>query len=145
MTAVSLREINRHNVRSVCELQVADDQRTLVAPASYTVAESAYETDGFLRAVYADDAPVGVVFVGLDEATPYIVRFMVDAAHQRQGIGRAAVTLVIAELERQGRRSVEVSFVPAENGAEGFWRRCGFEDTGRVHEGERVFVRQLDA
>jgi diamine N-acetyltransferase len=57
---VSLREITAENVRAVCELEVAEDQRRLVAPASYTVAESAYEQGGLLRAINLDDAPVGI-------------------------------------------------------------------------------------
>jgi diamine N-acetyltransferase len=140
---VSLREITAENVRAVCGLEVAEDQRTLVAPASFTVAESAYETGGLLRAIYAGEVPVGVLFVGTDEDTPYIVRFMVDAGSQRQGIGRRAVELTLAELAQQGFTEVEVSFVPAPNGAEGFWRRCGFEPAGQVRHGEPVFTRSL--
>jgi diamine N-acetyltransferase len=30
-----------------------------------------------------------------------------------------------------------------DDGAEGFWRRCGFADTGRTRHGEPVFVRAL--
>lgn len=140
---VSLREITAENVRAVCELEVAEGQRHLVAPASYTVAESAYEQGGILRAIYLDDAPVGVLFVGTDEPTPYIVRFMVDAEHQRRGIGRQAVALVLEHLRDQGFGDVEVSFVPADGGAEGFWRRCGFEPTDRESHGEPVFRRSL--
>ena len=141
---VSLREITADNVRAVCELEVAEDQRGLVAPAAFTVAESAYESAGLLQAIYVDDRPVGVLFVdNVDDDVPYIVRFMVDASCQRQGIGRQAVDLIVGELRRRRATAVEVSYVDAPNGAEPFWRACGFEPTGRIHYGEQVSRRTL--
>jgi diamine N-acetyltransferase len=141
--AVSLREVSRENVRAVCELGLADDQRRLVAPAAFTVAELHYEPEALLRAIYLDDEPVGVLGVEVESGTPYLVRFMVGAGHQGRGIGRRAVELLADELRRDGWTVLETSFVPAEGGAEGFWRRCGFEDTGRVRHGEPVFVLTL--
>jgi len=55
-----------------------------------------------------------------------------------RGVGRLAVGLLADELREAGWTELEVSFVPIEGGAEGFWRRCGFSDTGRWnYEGER--------
>ena len=64
---------------------------------------------------------------------------MVDAAHQHLGIGRHAMALLEAELRTAGHEALEVSFVPVERGARGFWERCGFTDTGRLHYGEPVY------
>ena len=130
-------------MRAVCELELADDQHDLVAPAAYTVAECHYEPGAILRAVYLGERPVGVLGVEVETGTPYLVRFMVDAAHQRRGVGRRAVALLIEELAAAGWHTLETSFVPAVGGAEGFWRRCGFEDTGRRLHGEPVFDRRL--
>ena len=145
MPVVSLRPLSRANVRAVCELRLADDQRHLVGPAAYTVAEGHYEPGALLRAVYLGEQPVGVLLVEVESGTPYLVRFMVDAAHQRRGVGRQAVELLLDELSAGGWDSLETSFVPVDAGAEGFWRRCGFEDTGRMRHGEPVFVRRLAA
>jgi hypothetical protein len=57
---VSLRPVSRGNVRAVCDLPLADDQRHLVAPPAYTVAEAGYEPGALLRAIDLDDEPVGV-------------------------------------------------------------------------------------
>jgi diamine N-acetyltransferase len=96
-----------------------------------------------LRAIYLDDEPVGVLLVHVESGTPYLVRFMVDAAHQRRGVGRQAVELLVDELCAAGWGSLETSFVPVDEGAERFWRRCGFEDGGQTRHGESVFVREL--
>lgn len=84
-----------------------------------------------------------MLLVETESSTPYLVRFMADAARQRQGIGRQAVELLVDELREQGWTALETTFLPVEDGAEGFWRRCGFTDPGRTVHGEPVFVRVL--
>lgn len=140
---VSLQPVTRQNVRSICELDLAESQRHLVAPAAYTVAEGNYEPGALLRAIYLDERPVGVLLVELESGTPYLVRFMVDARHQRSGIGRRAVELLLEELRAAGWSVLETSFVPGDDGAAGFWDRCGFRSTGRVLHGEPVVARTL--
>lgn len=141
---VALTPVSRANVRALCDLRLVDEQRDLVAPAAYTVAEGHYEPGALLRAIYADDEPVGVLLVEVESETPFLVRFMVDAAHQRQGIGRQAVQLLASELQEVGWASLETSFAPVSLAAEGFWRRCGFVDTGRRNdEGEPILSLEL--
>lgn len=140
---VHLLPLSRENVRAVCDLRLAEHQRHLVAPAAYTVAEGNYEPGAILRAIYLDDTPVGVLLVEIENRTPHLVRFMVDADHQGRKIGSRAVELLVDELRAGGWTTLETSVVPVEGGAEGFWRRCGFHSTDRTHYGEPVFVRPL--
>jgi diamine N-acetyltransferase len=138
---LALVPVTRENVDLVCDLAVHEHQRRLVAPAAKTVAEAkCHEPGAFLRAIVVDDRPVGVLWVQTDEPVPYLVRFMVDAAWQGRGIGRQALTLLLDELRAAGHTELELSYVPAEDGAERFWLSCGFEPTGRMHGGE-VLVR----
>ena len=139
--SVALVEVTRENVEAVCRLRVAENQERLVAPAAQTVAEALCHGPGaFLRAIAFEDEPVGVVWVQTDEPAPYLVRFMVDADRQGRGIGRRAVALVLDELRAMGLDEVELSYVPAEDGAERFWLACGFQPTGRMH-GEEALAR----
>jgi hypothetical protein len=41
--SVSLQPVTRENVRAICDLQLAESQRHLVAPAAFTVAEGNYD------------------------------------------------------------------------------------------------------
>src|SRR5215207_1800862 len=140
---VSLRPVTRANVRTICDLELADSQRRLVAPSAYTVAEGNYEPGAVLRAIYRGDRPVGVLLVKLETGTPYLVRFMVDAQHQRAGVGRRAVELLVDELRAAGWSVLETSHARGADGPGAFWRHCGFEPTGRELHDEPVLMRAL--
>jgi diamine N-acetyltransferase len=141
---VTLRTVTRSNVRAIRELRLADRQHHLVAPAAFTVAEGNYEPNAILRAIYADEEPVGVLLVETETLNAHLARFMIDAARQRHGIGRRAVGLLADELRSAGWPALETSFVPVKEGAEGFWKRCGFIDTGHInHEGEPIWILDL--
>ena len=133
--------MDQWNVRAVCELKLASGQDTYVAPAAYTVAEAAYEPDGWLRAIYLGDQPVGVLYAEGDK----LVRLMVDSDHQRRGIGRAAIPLVADELRRaRGLSQLYTSYVDGPADPRGFYLSLGFEDTGRRDDdGERVLALTL--
>lgn len=141
---VTLRGISQSNVRAICELRLGSDQHDLVAPASFTVAEGNYEPGAVLRAIYAGEEVVGVLLVETEGTNPFLVRFMIDAERQRHGIGLRAVGLLADELRQAGWRTLETSFVPVDHGAQGFWSRCGFVDTGRRnHEEEPIWTLSL--
>ena len=140
---VTLRPVTRANVRAVCDLRLGDHQERLVAPAAFTVAEGHYEPGAMLRAIYAGEQPVGVLLVEVETGTPYLVRFMVDAAHQASGVGGRAISLLEDELRTAGWTALEVSFVPVEPGARGFWERCGYTPTGRLMGNEPVYRKNL--
>jgi len=143
---VSLRDLSRSNVRAICELRLAESQQDLVAEAAFTVAEGGYEPGAVLKAVYVGEVPVGVVLVETEGLAPHLARFMIDASWQQRGIGRRAVDLLAAELADAGCQTLETCFVPVPHGAEGFWRRCGFADTGRRnYEGEPIWSLPLSA
>jgi diamine N-acetyltransferase len=138
MPEVSLRPITNDNVRAVCDLELAPGQEDLIAPAATTIAEAHYEpTENLVQAIYVDETPAGLVAV-LFEDPPYLVRFMVDAAHQRQGFGTRALELLYEELRARGYEELTVSWNPREGGPGDFWRGQGFAETGQVTYGEPV-------
>jgi diamine N-acetyltransferase len=141
--AVELRPITAENVSAVCRLEVRPEQDKLVAPAAVTIAEGAYEPACETLAIYAGEDPVGVVMLEEEDGRHYIVRFMVAASRQGEGIGRRAVEAVVALVRDRGIDELSTSYVPAEDGAAGFWRAMGFEETGEVEDGEPIAARRL--
>jgi diamine N-acetyltransferase len=143
---VTLREVDQQNVRDVCDLKVSPTQETHVAPNGVTIAESAYEPNAWLRAIYADDEPVGLVGLVTDTETPeyWMARLMIAAAHQGRGYGRDAIALVVEHVRTlPGARELGTSCVPDADGPLDFYRAQGFEQTGDVHAGELVLRLSL--
>jgi SAM-dependent methyltransferase/RimJ/RimL family protein N-acetyltransferase len=138
---ITLREVNQENVRDVCDLKVAPAQETHVAPNGVTIAESAYEPNAWLRAIYADDEPVGLLGLVADTEAPeyWLARLMIAGPHQGRGYGREAMALLIEHVRGlPGARELQTSCVPDEDGPLEFYRGLGFEQTGDVHAGELV-------
>jgi SAM-dependent methyltransferase len=143
---VTLREVNDENARAVCELKLAPGQETYVAPSAYTLAEAAADPRAWVRAIYADDAPVGVLCLLVDAAAPryFLVRMMIGAEHQGRGFGREAVRMLTEHVRSlPGARTLETSCVPGPASPIGFYRRLGFADTGRVENAENLLALTL--
>lgn len=67
---------------------------------------------------------------------PYLWRLMIDRVHQRRGIGRAALDLVIEQARRWGADALEVSWAPGRGTPEPLYLSAGFVPTGNVDHGE---------
>jgi len=96
---VTLREITAETVRAVVKLAVAEDQTKFVASNGMSLAQALFAPEAWYRAIYLDDELVGFVMLSDDsllDPRPLnpeigVWRFMVDAKHQRQGVGRAVL------------------------------------------------------
>lgn len=135
--AVTLREITIDTVRAVCELELAPGQEAYVAPAAFTAAEGAYDPEAWTPAVHLGETVVGVLLVLFTEpARPRLVRFMVGAPWQRRGIGRRALALAAEHARERGARELRVSHRRGPGEPGGFYRACGFAETGEEDRGE---------
>ena len=145
---VTLREITAETVRTICDLEVAPEQRGFVARNAESIAQAYFEPKAWFRAVYAGDEAVGFVML-LDDREQeryYLWRFMIAAEHQGKGYGRAALDRLVAEVRtRPGARELLCSYVPGEGSPGEFYRRYGFVETGEEHGGERVIRLVLTA
>jgi diamine N-acetyltransferase len=140
---VTLEPVTRETVRTVCELPLAPGQERFVAPNAVSIAQAAYEPTAWLRAICAGGRPVGLVLLALAEET-WLWRFMVAAEHQGTGVGREALTLVVAHVRGlPGVRELLTSYVPGAGDPRAFYLGAGFEDAGREEHGERVLRLRL--
>jgi diamine N-acetyltransferase len=144
---VTLREITAETVRAVVKLAVAEDQTRFVASNGMSLAQALFAPEAWYRAIYLDDEPVGFVMLSdgslldppPDEPEIGLWRFMVDARYQGQGVGRAALQLIIDHVRRKGRfQKMTLSYVPEDGGPEAFYRSFGFRPTGEIDDGEVV-------
>jgi len=138
---VTLREVTRETVRSVCRLQVGPGQEHFVASNAVSISQAYFEPKAWFRAIYADEDPVGFVMLYEDPEKPeyHLWRLMIAGEHQRRGYGREAMSLVVARVRsRPGARELLTSCVPGEGGPRPFYEGLGFTATGDVEAGEEV-------
>lgn len=138
---VSLRKITAQTVRAICNLSVSDGQKHFVAPNAVSIAQAYFCRNAWFRAVYVGDTPVG--FVMLYESPKrriyYLWRFMIDAKYQHKGYGRKTLNLIIERVRKKPRaKALTLSVARAEGSADAFYKKFGFDFTGKVEGGEHV-------
>lgn len=152
--SIELREVTLANLREVDRLTVAPGQEALVAPVGRSIAQAhliAKEEPHrrvHHRAVYAGGAPVGFVLweihpAGSEFAGWFLGRLLIDAAHQRRGYGSQVIDALVSMLRSSPDqpRVLWTSYDPREDGARGFYLRCGFVITGHIIDDDEEVAR----
>jgi diamine N-acetyltransferase len=150
---ISLREITAETVVPVIRLAVTEYQNRFVAPNAVSLAQALFAPEAWYRAIYLGEEPVGFVMLSDDSLLQPmpdhpelgVWRFMVDAKHQRKGIGRRAMELVIEHARSKGFTKLSLSYVPGEGGPEPLYRSMGFRPTGEIDDDEVVMELSLDS
>ena len=143
---VTLREVDAGNWRGCAALEVKEEQREFVLPASYYLCLCHYEGVWNPLAIYYGDEVVGFVMWTVDPAdkSGWIGGLTVAGALQGRGIGRAAVLELMRRLrDEQGCTSAALSYTPANVRARTLYAMLGFEQTGEVQDDEPVARRTL--
>ncbi len=139
---ISFREISKENIDPILRLKVYDHQKDQVATNAESIAEGTYSDHAWFRAIYFNDTPVGFVMLYIDVKKKDfdVWRFMIDKEHQGKGYGKTSLLMAIDHFRSISEaEEIRLSYVPKENdGADGFYRKIGFVDTGEVDEGEIV-------
>lgn len=152
---VRLTEITADNRRAVLALQTHKSQEQLVAPIAVSFCDALFPPNSggrprtpLMRAIEADDEPVGFVMLAPSDAEhpePYLWRLLIDRMHQRRGIGNRALEQLETLCAANGDRSMIVHWAQGPGSPEPFYLARGFQPTGRVHHGEIEGRKQLEA
>ncbi len=149
---VTLREITPETVQYVIALKVRPEQASYIAPNSVSIAEARQHQEAWIRAICADELPVGLVMLHDEnlrddpevEDFYALWRFMIDAEHQGKGYGARAMALIVEHVAANPRATeLFTSYVSGEHSPEGFYLNVGFEHTGRQVHGETEMRLEL--
>ena len=148
MTTVCLKEINQDNWKQAIRIDVAPEQKRFVASNLYSIAEAIFNPTFVPLAIYDEAVStsktgtmVGFLMHGTnpDNDELWILRLMVDQQYQGWGYGRAAMEEIIRRLRAKPNcQEIFTSYEPDNHVAAKLYRSLGFEDTGRVEDGELV-------
>jgi len=143
---VRLVEVGAHNERDVYRLKTHKTQEAFVAPMEASFADALFPevVDGapvvpWMRAVDADGVLVGFVMVALateHHPEPYLWRLLIDRLHQRRGIGRRVLDLLVDQVREWGDDALLTSWTTGPGSPGPFYVAYGFEPTGRMIDGE---------
>jgi len=151
MFEVSVREVTGENWEAALALSVWPEQREFVPAVARSLAKCHIKPDGKTYepfAVYLADEMVGFYTLSYDPADStkcYLGGFLIDRAHQRRGLGRAALAEYLDALARRFPACEEVYLtVHSDNhAAEALYRRAGFERLGFQVDGENAMRLRL--
>ena len=132
---INLREITSKNLKSIIDLNVKEDQKDYVALNSVSIAQGHYSKSAWFKGIFYDDRPVGFVMLDLieEENKCFLWRFMIDCKYQGKGFGKIALTQVIDFVRSLNLYTyIATSYVPAENGAGGFYKNFGFIESEEI-------------
>ena len=132
---INLREITSKNLKSIINLNVKEDQKDYVALNSVSIAQGHYSKSAWFKGIFNDDRPVGFVMLDLieEENKCFLWRFMIDRKYQGKGFGKIALTQVIDFVRSLNLYTyIATSYVPAENGAGGFYKNFGFIESEEI-------------
>jgi diamine N-acetyltransferase len=147
-------------------LSVTKEQDNFVAPNIISLAQ-AYDTEKAFAAgddekrakayaIYEDDTMAGFIMYGYFPPEPdeteetaystteyvyYVWRLLIDVKYQRKGIGKEAVRQVMEEIKTKpfgDARYCYVSYEPSNMGSQTTFKNYGFQEDGRVLDGEQV-------
>ena len=138
---VSLRKISEETVLAICNLSVHENQKQFVALNSVSIAQAHYSKYSWLRAIYADDVPVGfMMLLECPEKDKYFLcRFMIDARFQGMGFGKKALILLIKYIRSKPNvKELLTSVCQNDGGPQAFYEKMGFELTGSYEDDEAV-------
>jgi diamine N-acetyltransferase len=144
---ISLRPVNRSNLDTLFNLTVHPAQQGFVTPNSKTLAEIPYTSGGHLFAIYSKDDIAGLLAMidlrehdelldGDDPEAAFMLRLMVGAGFQGQGIGKGAVTMAIDWARGRGNSQFQTAYVKGNEAARRLYASHGLRETGRLIEGE---------
>ena len=132
---INLKEITSKNLKSIIDLNVKDDQKDYVASNSVSIAQGHYSNSAWFKGIFNDNRPVGFVMLDLikEEHKCFLWRFMIDHKYQGKGFGKIALTQVIDFVRSLNLYTyIATSYVPAENGAGGFYKNFGFIESEEI-------------
>lgn len=146
--SVSLQPVTKDNWIKCIDLRLQPEQVGNLASNVETIAESKFEPDNILRAIYLDRAVIGMLAYSMEDEPPdpevyWLFRFMIDKDYQNQGYGTKALELLFKEISCLGGKKIYTTHKPTNEVAGKLYRKVGFSYNGELHYGEPLMEKLI--
>ena len=133
---VTLQPITKENWYQCAQLQIRSDQHHFVEPVFFSIAQSKFEPERAILAIYHENTLVGFVMYNdqpLHDGTYRISRLLIDQKCQGLGYGRAAIIQVLDRLRQIAScKEVLVEYSPDNAAAAHLYSSLGFVPFGQT-------------
>lgn len=118
--------LDRYNWEQSLAISVAPDQRAFLPSILHSLAQSKFENLTPMGVLHHAKM-VGFLMYGEFSGLCWINRIMIDQQFQGQGIGKAALSLLLEQLKRKRScREIRTSYAIHNEGAANLFRSVGF-------------------
>ncbi len=138
---VRIVPVGHGNWRAIADLEVTEEQRRFVGSTTGYLSLTHLGEQGWAPlAILAGGVTVGFVMWAHDPSDDacWIGGFLIDRAHQRRGLGRAALEALIAMAYASGARVMKLSYDSENRAARALYEARGFRESGELVDEEIV-------
>ncbi|HEY7351049.1 MAG TPA: GNAT family N-acetyltransferase [Ktedonobacterales bacterium] len=155
MSQLTIQAVTRANWRAALQLRVLPEQQRFVAdysPIAALVLAKAYVGAMGLQwlphVFYRAEEMIGFAALARqaeDSSLYWVLHFFIDARYQGQGYGKAALELLLQEVEQQhsGCQVIQLTVHPENVAAQRLYTQAGFLPVGETLEDEPVYRLRL--
>ena len=143
---LQLKPITKDNWYEAVMLQVAEDQKNLVASNAISLAQLNFLENFHANAIYADETMVGFTLFGLDDEDKeyWIYRLMIDEKFQGMGYGKQSVALIVEavrQMKEPQHQVIQISYEPKNVVAKHVYEKAGFSEIEGLFSGSEQIAR----
>jgi diamine N-acetyltransferase len=150
---LKLKEINQENWLDVIRLSSGEDQKNKIfeqniASNCLSIAQASVSEDWVPKAIYNEETLIGFTMYGYSEELKgyEVCRLMIDYHFQGRGFGKRALQIIVKEIQNQfDCKEILICFVPDNIKAKNLYESIGFENTGKMIEGEVIYSLKGDS
>lgn len=140
---LTFEKITKDNFDDAIKIKVTTEQKKIIAPVEYSLAESYVYSDYFIPFLICDGKKaVGFILFIIDKEEPlyYISRMMIDKNHQGCGYGKKTIELAINFLKEEGASKIELSHRTDNMMPSHLYQSFGFKYTGIIEDEEMMMA-----
>ena len=138
---IELRNVTKENWIDCIRLSLHPEQESYLASNVASIAESKFEPNNQLRAIYKKEDAIGFLAFCVEDEPPdpelyWLFRFMIDKKFQNKGYGTEALKLVIKEIKGLGAKRIYTMHKPKNKIAKKLYQKIGFSYIGSLEDGD---------
>jgi diamine N-acetyltransferase len=140
---ITLQNIDADNFWDIVSLDVSESQHEFILSNAVSIAQSKVQPECIPLAIYNDKIPVGFAMycIDRDDGEYWIYRLMIDEKYQSKGFGKAAMQLLLNEIQRDKRHNKIFLGVHTESiNAVKLYENLGFRFNNQVFSKEHIML-----